>query len=545
MTDIKAYCQFCLNIQTKEDLRMPITRKIKQDFFNLTRKKLNTTVYCEFICCQPCLEELESVISFRSKLLGNQLTLEKLQKDILTVEQSEIQEIKEDTTIQIIDNVKEDIDHPAEMDIEYLEEHIIEEENECQLIEPEKLDDTEEIFDDDMSSKRRKYPRKRLKEPIKCPKCDRLFYYKSYFAFHFKDVHEQQCSVCHHCGKVFKNSRRLNSHILIHNVGEKRFKCEQCAKEFNYSGDLLRHKRIHEQIKPYSCHIEGCGKSFVQSYALKLHLDVHNNVRFKCDRCASEFSVKTTLKNHMQKCINGISQYRASKSRKNNKEHVGSREKYKCFMDSCDREFSSRKYLGVHLEKHHHTKLDNFETTCLECQMVFDNVGDYAKHVKIHSCLFECNMCKLRFKTDEKLKSHIEKLHKEGDDRPFSCDDCGARFKRMEHLRGHQLYKHSNIKKFECTECPLKFRQRGEFNVHMRVHQDIKPFSCWMESCNHVCKTSSNLRQHMRLVHNGEINIYCCEICRATFKYNVDLNQHKKDHSNSTVYEIVEINAVN
>jgi KRAB domain-containing zinc finger protein len=100
--------------------------------------------------------------------------------------------------------------------------------------------------------------------------------------------------------------------------------------------------------------------------------------------------------------------------------------------------------------------------------MVFDNTGDYAKHVKIHSCLYECNMCKLRFKTDEKLKSHIEKLHKEGDDRPFSCDDCGARFKRMEHLRGHQLYKHSNVKKFECTECPLKFRQRGEFNVHMR-----------------------------------------------------------------------------
>lgn len=102
--------------------------------------------------------------------------------------------------------------------------------------------------------------------------------------------------------------------------------------------------------------------------------------------------------------------------------------------------------------------------------MVFDNAGDYSKHVKIHSCNFVCEMCKLRFKTAEKLQAHVEKSHGDGDDRPYVCEEegCGARFKRTEHLRGHQLYKHSDVKKFACPECPLKFRQRGEFNVHMR-----------------------------------------------------------------------------
>lgn len=47
----------------------------------------------------------------------------------------------------------------------------------------------------------------------------------------------------------------------------------------------------------------------------------------------------------------------------------------------------------------------------------------------------------------------------------------------------------------------------------------------------------------MKIVHN-EVNIYCCEICRMTFKYNIDLTQHKKEHTNNQIYEIVEINAV-
>lgn len=400
--------------------------------------------------------------------MSNQTHLEKLTKEI---EQENCEATVEFETLTAIETEPKE----EEMTIEYLdEEHIIEEET--IMDESERLNETEQAeatFDESVdlinSSSKQKYPRKRLKDPIKCPKCEKLFYYKSYFAFHYKDVHQEQaCEVCMYCGKTFKNTRRLNSHILIHNVGEKKFKCPYCEKQFNYSGDMLRHKRIHEQIKPYECHFDNCGKKFVQSYALKLHLDVHNNVRFKCDSCGSEFSVKTTLKNHMKKCINGISPYRTMKNRRTTKDPNTVREKYKCFADDCDRVFSSRKYLGVHLEKHHQMKLTNFETTCLECQKVFENVGDYAKHVKIHSCLFVCSMCKLRYKTEEKLSAHMEKVHKEGDDRPFSCEECGARFKRLEHLRGHQLYKHSNVKKFECSHCPLKFRQRGEYNVHMR-----------------------------------------------------------------------------
>lgn len=178
----------------------------------------------------------------------------------------------------------------------------------------------------------------------------------------------------------------------------------------------------------------------MQSYALKLHINVHNKVRYTCDLCATEFSGKPTLKKHMLKCLNGIAVSRLPRG------STGlERERYKCFAAGCGRQFSSRKYLGIHMEKSHSMKFDSFETTCLECQLVFETAGDYSVHVKTHSCTFVCELCKLRFKTDEKLQAHVEKLHKEGEDRPFFCPepDCGARFKRAEHLRGHQLYKHS------------------------------------------------------------------------------------------------------
>lgn len=38
--NIKFYCQFCLKIQTKDDLKMPITRKMKQQFFAATQRKV-------------------------------------------------------------------------------------------------------------------------------------------------------------------------------------------------------------------------------------------------------------------------------------------------------------------------------------------------------------------------------------------------------------------------------------------------------------------------------------------------------------------------
>lgn len=119
----------------------------------------------------------------------------------------------------------------------------------CPPSKPEEIEEFSSLeleWIDDSCNSKKKYPKKKLKDPITCPKCDRQFFYKAYFQFHYKDVHrEDREEICQFCGKVFKNSRRLNSHVLIHQTeSEKKYKCDNCPKQFNFSGDLTRHKRV-------------------------------------------------------------------------------------------------------------------------------------------------------------------------------------------------------------------------------------------------------------------------------------------------------------
>lgn len=53
-------------------------------------------------------------------------------------------------------------------------------------------------------------------------------------------------------------------------LGEYRFKCpeEGCGKAFLTSYSLKIHIRVHTKVKPYECHVVGCDKAFNTRYRL-------------------------------------------------------------------------------------------------------------------------------------------------------------------------------------------------------------------------------------------------------------------------------------
>ncbi|XP_078792931.1 uncharacterized protein LOC105353778 isoform X5 [Oryzias latipes] len=303
---------------------------------------------------------------------------------------------------------------------------------------------------------------------------------------------------CQVCGLCYKSLGSLIKHTWTH-MDEPQRVCGVCGDTFESADELKEHLRTYDKV--HKC--EECGKTFINIYVFKRHLDLHSRkVDIQCDVCGKTFGTKSGLSWHSWS-------------------HTGER-LYKC--DICDKAFGLKSLLHAHRRNH--------GNQCHICGKTLSSIRGLSWHLMSHSEKrnFACDVCGKRFKNPGNLNSH-KKIHMDRE-RSFLCHICCKTFHSNAALNGH-IMTHSSEKPFVCQDCGKGFVAKGDLKDHQRVHTGERPYSC--SHCGRCFKLKSTLRSHIRS-HLG-IKRYTCTLCGKAVSRPEHLRVHMRTHNGERPYK--------
>lgn len=143
--------------------------------------------------------------------------------------------------------------------------------------------------------------------------------------------------------------------------------------------------------------------------------------------------------------------------------------------------------------------------------------------------MFTCELCSKTFQlkgvyTDH-LKTHTEVMR-------FECTECPAIFKNLGHLNTHIKERHSNRKKtYKCVYCSKTFKEKRILLKHRKDDHYSLSYFHKCKFCDKIYSTPSNLKWHINTNHNKDFKRSYCPYCPSDFKWLHHLKDHiKKKH---------------
>ena len=167
-----------------------------------------------------------------------------------------------------------------------------------------KLKNRERIVKSEFQEKRKEYKRHKkyemdpLTKRYKCNQCEKDYAQSCHLLEHFRIVHEGLTFGCKHCPKTFNSKGGLYLHMKNAHQGVT-YHCKHCDKDFTQKRSMNRHVRsVHEGVT-YQC--EQCHKSCTQMSHLNQHVQtVHEGVTYPCEQCHKSFKQKSQLNQHVR-----------------------------------------------------------------------------------------------------------------------------------------------------------------------------------------------------------------------------------------------------
>ena len=137
------------------------------------------------------------------------------------------------------------------------------------------------------------------------------------------------------------------------------------------------------------------------------------------------------------------------------------------------------------------------------------------------------------------LRAH-EKIHTRGNERPFSCSQCGRSFLKRHSLRNHEFSVHGHVTDLYCPPpCSKRFASVAEMTSHiLALHSaecdDMTPPSADGDVTRTDNDDAAAAFVHAWLVRSNQ-RALTCDKCACTFKtvrrlYAHNVTHHRERH---------------
>uniref|UniRef100_A0A8C6A8S9 Uncharacterized protein n=1 Tax=Marmota marmota marmota TaxID=9994 RepID=A0A8C6A8S9_MARMA len=248
--------------------------------------------------------------------------------------------------------------------------------------------------------------------PFLCNTCGRCFRKSSYLHSHLSShqfVHNpKQTNICNRCGKLFWSRKALSHHRRRHH-GERPFRCLLCDKTYCDASGLSRHRRVHLNYRPHSCPV--CGKCFRDRSELKRHQKIHKNQEPVAGNQKHVVRIPGTTAGLREfKTNNSVTRTQVPDSRSSYRNTRSNSitvqpSRFKVFScPHCPLTFTNKASLSSHQKVH----LTEQPTCCFYCGKSFSSSFWLSKHQQTHwkQKIYRCPICDLCFGEKEDLLNH-------------------------------------------------------------------------------------------------------------------------------------------
>ncbi|CAL4190511.1 unnamed protein product, partial [Meganyctiphanes norvegica] len=196
----------------------------------------------------------------------------------------------------------------------------------------------------------------------------------------------------------------------------------------------------------------------------------------------------------------------------------------------CKLKYKSSYSLKTHIKSKHQGKTVN-ETPNV-------NIQDVEKSLDIHK-VYDCNYCDMNFKYEISVKRHIRKYHQDkvidSEIVPNVCNICGKKYSNSNYVQMHIKRFHMNNNVYECSICGKVITYKKSLKYHLKNVHPEHYSNDQIKSNEPETSSIFIVKDKSYLVNTNSNYSIECQICYKKFKTKNSLTTHiRKIHSEIT-----------